>query len=275
MIPKIVHYCWFGGAEMPPLVRWCMKSWKKHLPDYQFKLWNESNFDVASVPFVKEAYEARKYAFVADYVRLYALYTEGGIYLDSDERVLKPLDKFLHYDFVAAHEYHPGLFAPDRDKLTLDGLTKDPAEKIRGLGILGAPLFASKGHPYIREVMRFYEGEHFVDENGKPRHHDLIVGWILSKVAEKYGYRYTTKALDLPGNMRIVDIHTFVNNALFLDRNTYIIHLGLGSWHDKKARRKSRPVLSYAWMVWKGWLRKVKHLFLSKQRVRDIYGDWF
>ena len=64
MIPKIVHYCWFGGNEMPPLVKWCMKSWKKHLPDYTFKLWNETNFDVNSVPFVKEAYEAKKYAFV-------------------------------------------------------------------------------------------------------------------------------------------------------------------------------------------------------------------
>ena len=275
MIPKIVHYCWFGGTEMPPVVKWCIKSWKKHLPDYRFQLWDESNFDVNSVPFVREAYKCRKYAFVADYVRLYALYMEGGIYLDSDERVLKPLDKFLKYDFVAAHEFHPGLFAPDRDKLTKEGLTVNPAEKIEGLGILGAPLFAAKGHPYIREVMQFYENEHFIDGDGKPRHYDLIIGWILSKTAEKYGYRYTTKPLDLPGNMKIVDIHTFVNNALFLNSNTYIIHLGLGSWHDKTSNKRNHPAIEYGRMILKCKLRRVKHLFLSKQRVRDIYGDWF
>lgn len=275
MIPKKVHYCWFGRGEMPPVVKWCIKSWYKHLPDYEFKLWNEDNFDVNSVPFVKEAYEAKKYAFVADYVRLYALYTEGGIYLDSDERVLKPLDKFLKYDFVASHEFHPGLFKPDRDKINDEGLTKDPKQKIEGLGILAAPLFAKKGHPFIKECLDFYNNHHFLSSEGKPMHNDLIIGWIISKKAEKYGYRYTTKELNLKENGIIFDIHTFVNNALFLNKKTYIIHLGLGSWRDNLKNNRNNPAFEYNMMIFKCKLRKIKHLFLSKEKKDDIMGNWF
>lgn len=280
MIPKIIHYCWFGGNEMPPLVKWCIKSWHKHLPNYTFKLWNETNFDVNSIPFVKEAYEAKKYAFVADYVRLYALYTEGGIYLDSDERVLKPLDCFLKYDFVAAHEFHPGLFAPDRDKLNEEGLTKNPLQKIEGLGILAAPLFAQKGHPYIKDCLEFYHNQHFLSPEGKPMHNNLIIGWIMSKNAEKYGYRYTTKEIALANNGIILDIHTFVNNALFLNKNTYIIHLGLASWHDKKESKKiinlrNYPAIEYNIMTLRCKLRTIKHFFMSKEKVNDIMGNWF
>lgn len=275
MIPKIIHYCWFGGNEMPPLVKWCIKSWHKHLADYTFKLWNESNFDVNSVPFVKEAYESKKFAFVADYVRLYALYNEGGIYLDSDVRVLKTLDRFLKYDFVAAHEFHPGLFAPDRDKINDEGLPKDPSQKIEGLGISSTQLFAQKKHPYIKECLEFYQNQHFVDEKGNPRHNDFIIGWILSKKAEKYGYRYTTKELKLPNNGMIFDIHTFVNNALFLNKNTYIIHLELGSWTDESRKIRKHPALEYAIMCIRCKLRNIKHIFLSKNKIKDIYGDWF
>lgn len=260
---------------MPSLMRWCMKSWKKHLPDCRFKLWNESNFDVASVPFVKEAYEARKYAFVADYVRLYALYTEGGVYLDTDVRILKPLDGFLKYDFVAAHEYHPGLFAMDRDEVASDGAVKEQGKKIRGLGVGSAVMLAVPGHPYIKDCMEFYLQRHFVDGQGRPLHHEFIVGWILSKAAEKYGYRYGTRAEDLSCGMRILPPDVFVHNSLFLDWHSYAIHLCMGSWHDAKAGRAFHPAVSYAWMVLKCKLRRIKHLFLDKQTVRNIYGDWF
>ena len=77
MIPKILHYCWFGRGQMGPVVLKCMESWKKYCPDYQIKVWNEDNFDIGQNTFVKEAYEEKKWAFVTDYVRLYALYTEG------------------------------------------------------------------------------------------------------------------------------------------------------------------------------------------------------
>lgn len=92
MIPKIIHYCWFGGKEMPALLQLCIASWKKYLPDYQIKCWDETNFDFNMAPLCKEAYAAKKWAFVADYCRIYALYTEGGIYMDTD--IMNGLKKF-------------------------------------------------------------------------------------------------------------------------------------------------------------------------------------
>ena len=88
MIPKIIHYCWFGGNPLPDEVKKYMETWKKYCPDYEIKEWNEDNFDLNAYPYVREAYDHRKFAFVTDVVRLYALYTEGGIYMDTDVGIL-------------------------------------------------------------------------------------------------------------------------------------------------------------------------------------------
>lgn len=95
MIPKIIHFCWFGKGEKPKLADKCIASWKKYCPDYIIKEWNEDNFDINCCEYVREAYEHKKYAFVSDYARLYAMYTEGGIYMDTDVEVTRGLDKFL------------------------------------------------------------------------------------------------------------------------------------------------------------------------------------
>jgi len=94
MIPKIIHYCWFGGKRKPKLIRDCIKSWKIYLPDYEFFEWNETNCDL-SIPFVEEAYKQKKWAFVSDYVRLQKLNEYGGIYMDTDMMVIKPFDSLL------------------------------------------------------------------------------------------------------------------------------------------------------------------------------------
>ena len=107
MIPKIIHYCWFGCGKMPDLALKCIESWKKFLPDYELRLWNEDTFDINSVPYVKEAYEARKFAFVTDYIRLWALEREGGGYMDTDVEVYKPLDEFLDKEgFTGFEDIH-------------------------------------------------------------------------------------------------------------------------------------------------------------------------
>ena len=94
-IPKVIHYCWFGKGEMPRLTEKCIESWKKYCPEYKIVCWNEENFDINQNKYAKEAYEAGKWAFVSDYVRLKVLYDEGGIYLDTDVELIKPLDALI------------------------------------------------------------------------------------------------------------------------------------------------------------------------------------
>lgn len=95
MIPKIIHYCWFGKGEKPESVLNYIETWKKHLPDYKIKEWNESNFDITTIPYTLEAYEAKKFAFVSDVCRIYCLMKEGGIYLDTDVEVIGSFDNYL------------------------------------------------------------------------------------------------------------------------------------------------------------------------------------
>lgn len=100
MIPKIIHYCWLSNDPIPEKLQEYMKSWKEKLPDYEFKLWNFDCFDINSSQWVKEAFEAKKYAFAADYIRLYAVYNYGGIYMDMDVEVIKSFNPLLNNDYL-------------------------------------------------------------------------------------------------------------------------------------------------------------------------------
>lgn len=106
MIPKIIHYCWFGGNPLPELEQRCLASWHKYMPDWEYKWWNEETFDISSAPiYVRQAYEARKYAFVSDYVRLWALEQYGGVYMDLDFMVYRPFDELMDkYPAFAGYE---------------------------------------------------------------------------------------------------------------------------------------------------------------------------
>ena len=103
-IPKVINYCWFGGKQKNKLIKKCIKSWKKYCPDYEIIEWNEENFDINLNHYVSQAYEEKKWAFVSDYVRLYVIYTYGGIYLDTDVELIKTLDNLLKYKAFFASE---------------------------------------------------------------------------------------------------------------------------------------------------------------------------
>ena len=111
-IPKIIHYCWFGGNEKSELIKNCINSWKKYLPDYQIREWNDKDLTICNNQYVKEAYQEKIWAFVSDYFRLYALYNYGGIYFDTDNEVFKTLDCFLNLDFFAGIEERNKQFRP-------------------------------------------------------------------------------------------------------------------------------------------------------------------
>ena len=140
MIPKIIHYCWFGGKPKPELAEKCIESWQRMCPDYEIREWNEEKFDINSNRYVKEAYEAKKFAFVTDYVRLYAMYTEGGIYMDTDVMVLKPLDEYLKHEAFSGFE----------------------SKKKIPTGIMAA----EKGHHLFGELLKYYDTARFLKDDG-------------------------------------------------------------------------------------------------------------
>lgn len=140
MISKIIHYCWFGPKEMPEQEKKYLESWKKYCPDYQIMRWSEDNFDIDSNLYVKEAYENRKYAFVTDYVRLYAMYNYGGIYMDTDVEMCKNMDSLLNYPAFSGFESD----------------NKIPT------GTMGA----EKGNPWIGLLLKDYDNISFLRANG-------------------------------------------------------------------------------------------------------------
>lgn len=147
MIPKVIHYCWFGGNPLPPLAIKCIESWKKFLPDYEIKEWNESNFDVNMIPYTAEAYRLKKYAFVSDYARFYVLYQYGGLYFDTDVEVIKNMDDIIAKGPFMGCETkstkgHPALVAP-------------------GLGI-----GFEKGDALCKELLHTYDNDNFSRADG-------------------------------------------------------------------------------------------------------------
>lgn len=247
MIPKVIHYCWFSGEEMSSFIKRCISTWKKYLPDYELKLWDANSFDFSSVPFVAEAYQAKKWAFVTDYVRLYALYTEGGIYLDSDVRVMKSFDRFLKYSFFTSQEYHPDMFLPVKGEV-VDEQGKRLKESVSGMGIQAAVLGAEKGCPYLKDCLDYYATIHFNVE----RKNDFIIVGLIARLMEKYGYRYVLEEQYLEEyNMMILPPYVFSGMTTLTD-DSYAIHLYNGSWCDSSAgvkhRLRNRFPVVYSWI---------------------------
>ena len=219
MIPKIIHYCWFGGNPLPEDARKCIASWKKYLPDHEIKEWNESNFDVNCCSYVREAYEAKKYAFVSDYCRFHVLYSEGGLYFDTDVEVIRNMD----------HIIATGNFM---------GFEKSLATQRKGSGATlgvapGLGLGVNPGLGLLREILDFYESkEHFSIEDGTVvdyttvilRKHGLLNEHRLQRVADLtiYPADYfcpmdsTTGILTLTANT--VTIHHY--SCSWIDHNT-------------------------------------------------------
>lgn len=150
MIPKKIHYCWFGRNPLPESAIKCIASWRKYLPDYDIIEWNEDNFDVNSIPYTAEAYAAKKYAFVSDYARFKILYDHGGLYFDTDVEVIRPMD-----DIIAA-----GPFMGFEKNLQTQKDNKSPGVN-PGLG-----LGAIAGMSIYAEILDFYSTKRFVIEDG-------------------------------------------------------------------------------------------------------------
>lgn len=209
MIPKIIHYCWFGHSDMPELAKKCIASWHKNMPNWEYKLWNEDNFDVNGATYTKEAYEACKFAFVSDYVRLWALEREGGLYLDTDVKVFRSFGDLLdHSAFVG-----------------FEGSKHLP---------IGTCVMATEAHGvWVTEQLEAYRNRHFVKADGSL---DLTtnVQFITAKMKER-GFDQNGKEQNYK-DLHIFPVEYFcprqTTGEYIRTVNTYCEHLGLGSWTE-------------------------------------------
>ena len=219
MIPKIIHYCWFGRGQMPELALKCIDSWKRVLPEYKIKEWNEDNFDLDMFPYVREAYNSRKFAYVTDVVRLYALYTEDGVYMDTDVEVLKPLDPFLHHTAFSGFEDHENI----------------------PTGIMAA----EKGSRWAKENLEYYRDRHFVKADGSLDTTTNVT--TLTNYMLPLGLKQNNTYQDFPGLITFYPNDYFcpkdhITEQIHLTQNTVCIHHFAASWHSPMNRFKHRII---------------------------------
>ena len=232
MIPKVLHYCWLSNDPMPTEAQECMKSWKKHLPDWQIKLWNMDNFNVHTVPFVAEAVAAKKWAFAADYIRVHALYHEGGVYLDSDVLVRKNMDFTLQNRAFSAVEFFPQLaeIAINEGQVDSKGNKLHHGAKIHGIQIQAAIIGAEKGHPFFKECLDYYNSQHFTTEtDGIPRE-DQISPIVMAGIAEKYGFKYLDQEQDLAEGFKLYSSSLFTSQPYLMKPEAVAVHCCNSSW---------------------------------------------
>ncbi len=221
-IPKVIHYCWFGGNPLPEEYVKYIESWKKYLPDYEIKRWDESNFDFSTCDYAREAYEAKKWAFVSDYVRLKVVYDNGGLYFDTDVEVIKPID-----DIVEKGAFM-GLEMQKMKKGAKDDIHVEVAT---GLGF-GAPA----GMEIYKDFLEKYESMHFLNADGS--YNQITTVKHITEVFKKYGFD-GTDTLQTVGGITLYPSEYFdpIDCATGEERyteNTVTVHHYSASWMDGK-----------------------------------------
>ena len=248
MIPRIIHYCWLSNDPFPKEIQACLDSWKKNLPDYEIWLWDSQRFDIGSTLWTKQAFEAKKYAFAADYIRLYALYNYGGIYLDSDVYVYKSFNDLLTLPYFIGHD------------------------QIRGFE--AAVIGAEKGCKWIKDILDAYKDIPFINEDGGTDtlplpckfHHVLVdLGYRFICLHKKESYLSEERCL------YVFDGDFFNSrNAIEVRRTpkSYCSHNYAGSWQEKTEEKKG--IKSHL----PKWLLKTIYVVEQKTWARRKYA-WF
>lgn len=225
MIPKVIHYCWFGGNPLPPLAQKCIASWKTYLPDYEIKEWNEENFNVNIIPYTQEAYAAKKYAFVSDYARFWILYNYGGLYFDTDVEILKPIG-----DIIANGPFM--------------GCETDGGESLAITVNPGLGLGANASMTIYQKLLSLYNSLHF-DVN----HIDTTIVGYTTEVLKQEGLE------NRGGIQKVADCFIYpteyfnpiniISHRTHLSPNTRSIHHFAASWMDNKEPRIKRIIRNF------------------------------
>lgn len=256
MIPKKIHFCWLSEDPYPSKIQDCINSWKEKLSDYEIIKWDLNRFPLEKCPWVKEAFEAKKYAFAADYIRFYALYTEGGIYLDSDVEVLKSFDDLLDLPYFLGRENVSN-------------------------NIEAAAMGSQAGLPWLKECLDHYDDNHFIDSQKKMNIKPLPL-IMQEELTLKYGIvdisdplffdKQETKIQILP--FHFFSPKSYMNQKIQISSNTYCIHHFTSSWLSYKDRFLikmeyfgGKQVRTFFWLLLRNPLHNIRGLLrLFKER---------
>lgn len=257
MIPKVIHYCWFGKGKYGDKIEKCILSWKKYCPDYKIICWNEDNYDIHKNKFVEQAYEKKKWAFVSDYARVDIVYHYGGIYLDTDVELIKSLDEILDCEMYAGME--------SKDFLAL------------GLGF-----GAVKGHPYLKEIMEYYETREFVHGNGKM---DLKACPVIqTEILMRYGlkkedkYQKLEKCIVYPSE--VFSPKSFQTGETRITSKSISIHHYDMTWLDEKQKKSKerewelKKKYGTKWGKILGMIQTGPYKLVAKIRNEGIQGGY-
>ena len=245
MIPKIIHYCWFGRGKKSALIKKCIRSWKRFCPDWQIIEWNEDSFDIGSTEWTKQAYENKKYAFVSDYVRLKALQEMGGVYLDTDVQLFKPLDSFLKHEGFVGFE--------------------------NKTSVATCVIAARAGHPVIESWLQWYQGRAYF-QNGKANTEPNVV--FVTENLKMRGLVIDNTRQSIDGMEVYPQTWFYPQNIEGEDRarskNTVAVHYFDSSWRTAKGRRDLKRAQFHSTKLYRSW-EKVK--IFPQLTVRKVFGD--
>lgn len=244
MIPKIIHYCWFGRNPLPESAQKCIASWKKFFPDYEIVRWDEDNFDVNAIAYTAQAYAAKKYAFVSDYARFKILYDHGGLYFDTDVEVIKPFDDILARGAFMGCE----ISAPHNNALN------------PGLGLGVAP-----GTEIYAELLQLYATLRFVNDDGSPNLTTIVT--YTTDLLKKRGLKDTGEIQTVAGiNIYPKEYFNPLNDntgQLEITRNTHSIHWYSKTWLEVSPLRMKLSRLAHRYLGY-SFSRRVRKFFRIK-----------
>lgn len=244
MIPKVIHYCWFGRSALPELAIKCIDSWKRFLPEYEIKEWNEDNFDVNIIPYTAEAYKAKKYAFVSDYARFWILYHYGGLYFDTDVEVIKDMDNIINNGPFMGFENKEGVITKKGD--FTNGVNP-------GLGI-----GSFSRSPIYKEILDSYNNNHFIKADGSYNLFTIVDRTTM--ILSRYGLSDTNSMQEVAGIFVypwdfFCPIRT-LDGKMCKTNNTVSIHHFAASWTSPVHRILRKIVLAIGGAKLKTFLAK-------------------
>ena len=258
-IPKIIHCVWLSGDPLPEQYQECLNSWRKCMPDYEIMLWDAKRSPINTVLFVKQAYEAKKWAYATDYIRLYALYHYGGIYMDLDVFVYKSFDPFLNHGAFSSIEFDHRIFYEQVRKKE-----KEP----KGLGIEAAVIGAQKEHPWIKDLMDFYKDREFI--NDPDYYWSIIMPRVMMKVSlEKYGFKFIPVYQILKEDVHLYppDVFSMQNPPSEIKYST---HICAHSWYEGIEANSFKKFILEKVIGKNNW-NKIKQVLRKEKTQKDSF----